>query len=370
MQIKIAFLISSFRTGGKERFTADILRQLDRARFDPFLCVMKGGELLDTIADQRVYANLALFRGDVFGVGWRLWRVFRREQPQIIVAVGNRLDSWWGRLIGAWMGIPVRILELHGVRVVGKPPFLPPDRWLKRLTTHYIAIGPDLRDQLIQREGIPPEKITLILNGVDTDKFSPKTPEDIARIKQECFQVPPNAPVIGCVAGLRHEKNLILLIEAAAQIPEVHLVIIGEGPERPRLEACIAQLGIQNRAHLLGLRQDVAALVPAFDAAALTSVTEATPLMVMEAAACGVPVVATAVGSIPDMIQDGKTGFLVFHREELVQKLVKLLSHPEQRQQMGQAARRHALENFSLQASTAARERLFSQLLEDRPPRL
>lgn len=367
MRVKVALLISSLRTGGKEKFTADVLRQLNQTRFDPFLCVMKGGELLDNLSGQRVYTNLARFRGDMLGVGWRLWQIFRREKPQIIVAVGNRLDSWWGRLIGAWMGIPVRILELHGVRKVGLPPLLPPDRWLK--PTHYIAIGPDLRDQLIRREGIPPEKITLILNGVDTEKFVPESSDEIARIKQEVFGLPPDMSVIGCVAGLRPEKNLPMLIEAAAQLPDAYVVIIGEGEERPRLEGMITRLNLQNRVRLLGRRSDVAAILPAFDIAVLTSVIEATPLSVMEAAACGVPMVAAAVGSIPAMIQDGQTGYVFRDRADLIQKLRELLDQPEKRQQMGQAARTYALEHFSLKASVTARERLFLQLLENRLPR-
>lgn len=369
--MKIAFLISSFRTGGKEKFTADVLRSIDHTQFDPFLCVMKDGGLLETIPNERVYKKLAFFRGDIFGVAWRLWRIFRKEQPQIIVAVGNRLDSWWGRFIGWWMGIPVRILEHHGERNAGQAPFLPPDRWVKRFTTHYIAIGPDLREQLIQREGISPEKITLILNGVDTHTFRPKSLEETHQIKQKVLGIPIDTPLIGCVAGLRHEKNLGLLIHAAAEIPKVQVMIIGEGPERLKLETLIRELKLENRVRLMGVRRDVADLLPAFDMVTLTSVTEATPLSLMEAMACGVPMVATAVGSIPDMVQNGKTGYVIppGNVQQLVEKLNFLLENPDLRQNMGQAAREHAVEHFSIKASVAAREKLFLQLLENSLPR-
>ncbi len=365
-RIKIGFLISSFRTGGKEKFTADVLTHLDKQQFDPFLCVMKDGELLDSIPDERVYQKLAWFRGDFVGVAWTLYRILRREKPQILVAVGNRLDSWVGRFIGWWLGVPVRILELHGARVVGNPPLMLPDRWLNPLTTHYLAIGPDMRDQLIQIEGIPPEKITLILNGVDTDIFRPQTQEKITQIRRDVFHVPSDVPLIGCVAGLRPEKNLGRLIRAVAQLPNAHLVIIGEGSERPKLERLIQELQAEKQVQLLGVRRDVADLLPAFEIVALTSLSEATPLAVMEAAACGIPVVATAVGSIPEMVKDGVTGFVIPSDDlgALVEKLTWLLAQPDQRQQMGQAARAHAIENFSLQASIHAREALFKKWVD------
>ena len=363
--IKIGLLISSFRTGGKENMTLAVLKHLDRRSFDPFLCVMNAGELLTEAADQRTYPRLARFRGDVPGFIWRLFRVLRWERPRVLVCLSYRVPGWAGRVLGWLLRIPVVIYELHGVEKVGERDLEWIDRVLMdRITTHMIAIGSEFCENLL-RDGVAAEKITVIRNGVDTNRFAPRP--NRAGLKANFLK----QPCIGCVTKMRPKKNLPLLIDAFAlvreSIPDAQLVIVGDGSERPALEAHIAQKRLQDSVHLLGLRSDIPDLLNAFDVLALSSTTEAAPLSILEAGACGLPVVSTAVGDVPEMIQHGVTGYLVESgdADALAHHLTTLLADANLRATMGAAAREFVEANFSIEASVRARGDLFIRLLEE-----
>ena len=366
--VKVGMIISSLRTGGKERMTVAVLEHLDRACFDPFLCVMKEGELLESLQNQRVYSRLMRFRGDVFGFAWRLFNILRRENPQILICLSYRIPGWTGRIVGKLSGIPVVIFELHGVERVGERDLELPDRLIFRhLTDHMIAIGEDFRKNLI-RDGVTPEQITVIRNGIDTDRFTPL--HDKSMLKRQIFGF--DAPVISNISSMRPKKNLPMLVDAFAivleKFPAARLVLIGDGSERENLEAYIAECGLRDKVLMTGKRQDVADLMRASDIIALSSTTEAAPLTILEAGACGVPVVSTAVGEIPDMIIDGETGFLVpsMDIKALAKRLCDLLGNDDLRAKMGAAAREYITANFSIKSSVRAREMLFIRLLTEK----
>jgi len=362
VSIKVGLLIASMRTGGKERMTAAVLQHLDRAQFDPFLCVMKDGELLDELSEQRVYKNLARFRGDVWGFAWRLLRVLQQERPAVLVCLSYRLPGWVGRFLAWGLGVPLVIYELHGVERPDERDLDWFDRHIfDRITHHMIAIGAEFKQNLL-RDGVAAQKITVIPNGVDTARFAPLPDKSVLGLAA-------GVPVIGCMTKMRPKKNLPLLVDAFAivqrALPQARLVIVGDGAERPTLVAHIQRLGLGESVQLLGLRRDVPELMNAFDVVALSSTTEAAPLAILEAGACGVPVVATAVGELPDMVIEGITGFLVPSGDSaaLAARLLEVLQDPALRQKMGQAARQHIAQNFSIQASVRARGALFLRLL-------
>lgn len=358
-KIKIAFLIASMRMGGKEKLSRLIFEGLDRAQFDPFLCVMKGGELLEGLPPERVYSPLAAFRGDIPGYLARLGGVLRHERPQIVYCLSFRLVGAVGRIL-AKLGGSRTVYELHGVERAGQPMLEWPDRLLfDGLTDHYIAISSHLQAEYL-RAGVGGHKISLIPNGVDTSVFTPQT------LPREVW--PGSGPVAACLANLRPEKNLPLLIEAfrlsLAQVPAARLMLIGEGSERPTLEAQIAAHGLGDHIRLLGARRDIPALLNQADVMALSSSTEAAPLSILEAQACGLPVVATAVGDVPRLIVEGETGFLVPSGDAgaMAERLARLLGDADLRARMGVAARQHVLQHYSFEQSLAARQELFLAL--------
>ncbi len=376
MTIKIVMIISSMRRGGRERVALDVLTGLDNTRFDPLLVVMKNGDLLDEAPPERVRARLAAFRGDVAGYTWRLWWLLRREQPQLIICVGNRWDSAVARLLAPLAGVRAVVLELHGVLDPHTAQMTPFDRWLKPLTTHYIAIGEHMQTYLREREGIPPQAITLIPNGIDTARYQPLGKDARRDGRQQHFGLTGTEPLVGCVAGLRPEKNHALLLRAFARLlstlPDAQLVLVGDGTERARIQATIAELKLDARVHVLGQRADVADLMPLFDIHVLSSHTEAAPLVILEAGACGVPTVSTRVGGVPDLIAHGETGWLTppHDADALAAGMHRLLSDSAERQRLGAALRQQVLARYSLRAALVAREALFERLVTPHEPKI
>jgi glycosyltransferase involved in cell wall biosynthesis len=213
--------------------------------------------------------------------------------------------------------------------------------------------------------GVDPHHLTCDPNGVDTRVFQPKRTRGALR---RFLQLPSTAPLVGFVGRLSHEKGPDVLVRAALILrqarPDVHVVFVGEGPCRGGLEALIAALKLQSCVHMIGVRQDMPSVYNELDVMASTSHTEAMPLAIMEAMACGLPVVATRTGGVPDMVQDGRTGWLttVGDFEDIARRLSMLLSDDEGRRRMGIAARKHAVTQWPLDGCVTRLTELIERL--------
>lgn len=203
-----------------------------------------------------------------------------------------------------------------------------------------------------------------IPNGIDVDRWATarrRLPQDVP--------VPDGAPVWAVVAALRGPKGHVPLVEAWARVvedhPDAHLLVVGEGPHRSALETRVHELGLGRRVHLLGRREDVPDLLAGVDGVVSASLTEALPTALVEAAACGLPVVATDAGGTRDVVLDGVTGRVVPVGDvtALATELSRLLSDPRTRAAYGAAARRRAEQVFSMQAWTRALHDLYAELV-------
>jgi glycosyltransferase involved in cell wall biosynthesis len=223
-----------------------------------------------------------------------------------------------------------------------------------------LALSPGHARYLIEREGVPEEKIRVVPNGVDLTRFENLPRRDAAR---ERLGIPPEAEVVGSVAMLRPEKNQALLLEAAARLrrrrPGLVVVLAGEGPERERLTARAGREDLAGTVRFLGSRADVPEILPAFDAFVLSSLpaVETQPVAVLEAMAAGVPVVATRVGDLEALLEEGRAGILVpsGDAEALARAVERLLDAPAERAALAGRGRAVA-ERFSLDASVRALE--------------
>jgi glycosyltransferase involved in cell wall biosynthesis len=221
--------------------------------------------------------------------------------------------------------------------------------------------------------GVPPERLTLIANGVDTEIFTPA--RDGARFRA-AIGVPDGAPLVGYVGRIAPEKGPDQFVRAAQYVcqrrPDVHFVLVGDGhlAEADEIASMIQQMGIGDRVHMAGLWQDVAEVYPALDIVAQTSRSEGMPLALLEAMACARPIVAIAVGGVPEIVEVGVTGWLAGpHDWQAVgQILLTALAHPEQLPQIGQAARQRAEERFNLRASVRLTADLFQELIRAAQP--
>jgi glycosyltransferase involved in cell wall biosynthesis len=212
--------------------------------------------------------------------------------------------------------------------------------------------------------GIPPDRIVLVPNGIP-----PLPPGDGMAIRRE-VGIPDGARVLVTLANLRPEKALHLMVEAVALLrashPDVYLLIAGGGDREP-LDALAAELGIADAVVLLGVRLDVANVLAAGDIAVISSDFEGSPLSAMEYLAAGLPVVATDVGGLPDLVRQGENGLLVPRRDPvaLAAAVGELLSDPARAAEMGERGRLLQREQFSLDAMIRRLEALYTDTLED-----
>jgi len=224
-----------------------------------------------------------------------------------------------------------------------------------------VTIADDVDDSLrrfYKIDGFP-----LIPNGIPVDDFrKPSIGRDRWR-KEEGYA--PTDVLFVCVARFKPQKNLALLVKAFAQgpalEPRAHLLVVGHGELRRDLERQIDALGLWEKAHVLGVRSDVPELLNAADVFVLSSDWEGNPLSVMEAMAAGTPVVSTAVGGVPELIEEGESGLLVppGDARALGGAMQYMLKNPEVRTSMGRASARRAVEHFDLRVMTEAYEELY-----------
>lgn len=214
-------------------------------------------------------------------------------------------------------------------------------------------------------------KVRLVPNAIDLSAFRA---EHAAESVRRLLGFAPGTPLVGVLAMLRVEKDLPTFLRAAALLrssdPETRFVIIGEGTERKRIESLIRELEISASVLLLGDRCDVPDLLAALDVFVLSSVTESFPNAILEAMVMGRPVVATRVGGIPELVEDGKTGFLVLPGDAsaMAQRIQQLLLDPALRRSMGDAGRLRAQRDFSPQRVKEALESLYDELLRKHHP--
>jgi glycosyltransferase involved in cell wall biosynthesis len=339
------FLVTEMPIGGAEKLLAEILRRMDRRRFAPELCCLKRfGRLGEELLRETPAFTGLLTRKYDFTVLWRLTRLMRRRQIDAVVTVGAGDKMFWGRLAARLAGVPVVCSALHSTGAPERVERL--NRMLAPLTDAFIAVAESQGRYLAEHEGCPAAKIRVIAAGVDVGRFSPRPPNPRMRAELE---LQPQSPVAAIVAVLRPEKNHQMFLCVAAtvrgRLPEARFLIVGDGPERPKLESLAAELGVADSVRFLGARSDVNDVLSLADVVLLTSHTEASPLCLLEAMATGKPVVATRVGSVAETVLPGVTGYLVDagNVQEMSERVIELLADRQRAASMGAAGREQVL---------------------------
>jgi glycosyltransferase involved in cell wall biosynthesis len=363
--LRVMFVATSMTTGGEEILLVEILRRMDRARFAPELCCLKylGGLGESMAREVPAVAGLLSHKWDL-RVLPRLARVLRQRQIDAVVTVGTGGDKmFWGRLAAWFAGVPVIVSAIHSMGWPLRVEWL--NRRLAPITDAFIAAAPAHAGHLVAHEGCPAEKVHVICNGVDSHRFRPQPP--CAQLRAQ-LRLPQEAPVVGIVAEIRREKNHSLWLRVAADVhravPTAHFLIIGDGAERKSLESQAASLGIAEAVHFCGRRKDVPDLLSLMDVFLLTSKMEANPVSILEALSCGKPVVSTNVGSIPEKVVDGVTGYLAgpSDQEGLAQGVLAILANPRLAAAMGRAGREAVVRHYSVEQMVAGYENLIQEL--------
>ncbi len=219
-----------------------------------------------------------------------------------------------------------------------------------RFATRFIAVSEPDAERMVQIEHVPADKVMVMPTAyVPRNGTASATTTDI----RTELGLSSDSPLVATAAIMRPQKALEVLLEAISlllvRVPDAHLVIAGDGPERAMLEDRTRGLGLQDRVHMLGVRHDVDAILKAADVAALSSDYEGMPLFTFESAASGTPLVATDVGALTNLVDDGHSGLLVPPRdpEALADGLAMLLTDPARRERMAAAATAR-LERFTI----------------------
>ncbi len=243
-------------------------------------------------------------------------------------------------------------------------------RWANRgtwgLQQHVVAVS-EAVERSIPRRIRRRAALTVIPNGVPVDDLGPD-PAAARRFRSN-LGIDPDAPLVGHVAVFRREKRLDLWLEAAAaltrKLPSCRFALVGYGPQRSALEKQAARLGLGERVHFTGLLEDVRPALSALDLLLSTSRFEGLPLTLLEAMATSVPVVATAVGGVPELITHDQNGVLVESADatSLAEAVALLLEQPDRRRRLARAARATVAERFSSRAMQRRLEELYLQVL-------
>jgi glycosyltransferase involved in cell wall biosynthesis len=242
------------------------------------------------------------------------------------------------------------------------------DAWANRSATRVIAVSESIRNFLISDEGVDPDRIVTLSNGIDALAFVETNAEKRSQARS-VLGLPPEAFVIGGMGRLVAQKNFTLFLEVAARVipdhPSAFFAIAGTGPHAEKLKARAHTLGIADRVRFLGHVTDRLSLYHAFDALLMTSNFEGTPMVLLEAMSCGLPVVASSVDGIAEVCTNNRDALLIAPGDAggFVSSVERILSDNNLRSEIGKNARATVLERHEIHKLTAQIESLYDDIL-------
>ena len=364
---RVLYIDSSERIfGGGQISLLELLANIDKTKFLPLVIVSKEGKLKKEIkklgAECRVIPMPSLRWLNPFHFLAGIWRIFiytSKKKVKLIHSNTSRATLYAGP-VAKILGIP---LVWH-VRIPHPDNLL--DRILVPFCSRIVAVSRCVKRRFGEFKKI---KVKIVYNGVDTKKFSPGLAEDDVRKK---FQINSKDIVIGAVGRLSPEKGLEYLISAIRDVvnvyPRTKVLVVGNGDDRYRLslQAKVKDLELSSHIIFAGFYEDMPQILRCMDIFSLPSLSEGFNRSLLEAMACGLPVVATSVGGNIEIVQNGVNGLLVppGNPEALASAVTELLKDKEKARKMGLEGQRLVEENFSMEKNVEKIERLYLQILE------
>lgn len=353
---RLVLLLEELKFGGTQRQTLELLRGLDRSRFSPEIwCLRSGDDLAETARELEVPVHW-LGRADWVTPGalLNLWRRIRAGGIDLLVLL-TVVPNIWGRLFSRGAGRPGVVGTCRG----GGSPRRQYERWLFPLADHLIVNTFELKDRVLASRPDQAERVSVILNGVNLERFHPPD------------SPPPGPPVILCVARLVPDKDHATLIKAFARLadshPQAELWLVGAGELEEKLKGLAREMA-PGRVKFQPTTLDPAPLYQRASVFVLASQKEALPNVVLEAMASGLPVAATSAGGLPEVVKHGETGLVspVGDDTALAASLARLLDDPELAVRLGRGGRESAEKRFSLDEMVRAHQEIFQRVLAQR----
>lgn len=355
--MRILHLIEGLGWGGAERRLFNDVVRLN-GRFSHTVAHLTGnggmGELFDRHGIERI---------DLRARGWTdpraVWRVrnlIRRIRPDLIHTQLFGADLH-GRIAGRLERVPVLSTVQSSIYECSDPFFRSParerlDRWTaRRWTRHLVAVSEFVKESLVKRFDLSPERVTVIPNAVDPAPYQAATGEERAAIRR-ALETPADGPVFITVGRLDPPKGHRFALEALSRLkPSLGRWtwwVVGDGVSRPALERKVWQMGLESQVRFLGIRQDVPRLLAAGDLFLFPSVSEGLPVALLEGMAAGKPCVAFRTGPMPEVVEDGKTGLLAEpgSADAFGRAITVLLEDTALRERMGHAGQERVARHF------------------------
>jgi sugar transferase (PEP-CTERM/EpsH1 system associated) len=356
--LRILHIVLSLKVGGLEKFVVDLCNNYPPQVYSKIACLEEVGELgklcnsIECVSlDKKAGIDLSMIN--------KLRTIIKKDKIQLI-HTHNQGPNFYGSLSGFLCGIPV-VHTKHGQNDYENKKRVILDRISSFFTNKIVCVSKDAQNICNNVIKIPRKKVTVILNGIDTEKFCPKISGKIFFDEHQL--------IIGNVARLAEEKDQRTLLEAAKILKEwkynIKIVFVGDGLLRPKLEKNVRDYGLDEEVVFFGTRHDVDQIVPEFDIFVLPSTTEGISLTLLEAMSCGIPIIATDVGGNPEVVVDGQTGSLVPAKDPLAiaKKIEWLFKESVLRRKMGTLGRQRVKELFSIKKTAEQYFNLYCDIL-------
>ena len=372
----IVHVIYRLDVGGLENGLVNLINRLPASQYRHAIVSLTDVSDFQQRIKRRDVPCLALNKrpGNDIGMLWKLWRLFREMRPAIVhsrnlAALEAQLPAWLA-------GVPCRIHGEHGRDVYDMDGTSRKYRWVRQLyqplVHRYVPLSQELEVYLREQVGVPDAKIRPICNGVDVEHFRPGEKYNRRLVLPPGF-ANEDSILIGTVGRLEVIKDQLTLVRAFSELcssspgdKRLRLVLIGDGSQQDKIEAQLAKDGIRDRVWLAGSREDIAELLAAMDVYVLPSLAEGISNTLLEAMACGLPVVATRVGGNAELVVEGETGLLVSRADPqaMAQALRQYVNDSNLRDSHGKAARQRAVTQFSITGMTDRYLNVYDELCQ------
>lgn len=381
--LRVLHLITTMPVGGAESLILTTIRELDSQAFTSVICCIQDKGPLGEETERQGIPVVALGRMQRKGfdrrvVGDLVSRI-RRERIDVIHCHLHHA-ALYGRLAARRARIP-SVVTVHNVYAKPKWHRRLLNRWLAKSTARVVAVSAAVGEDVLRYDRIDPERLMVIPNGIDLARAQSALTKEEARQR---LGLPPDAQVIGCVGRLEAQKGHRFLLEALAALRTCprglahpagnpYPLIVGDGGELGALRQSVAELGLDDRVRLLGTRRDIADILRALDLFVLPSLWEGLPLALLEAMAAGVPVIASQVGGVGEVLEGGECGVALPAGDiaALSAAIGDLLSDTERRCALGQRGAERVKQRYSAQAMVARLADIYATSVNDndRPER-
>lgn len=375
----IAHVIHHLMIGGLENGVVNLINTLPKDRYRHCIVCMTDASPSFMARlhkpDVQVYQIHKKPLGNDLAALGRVYRLFRQLRPAIVHS--RNLTALEAQVPASLAGVPIRIHGEHGRDMDDLDGSKRKFQWIRRLYSpfvhQYVALSQDLRDYLVYKVGISPKRIAQIYNGVDAERFAPCAAT--APLPGLPFGDRPGV-VFGTVGRLQAVKGQLNLLQAfaltratlAAEGIPIKLVLVGDGPMAPKLQAFVTERGLTNEVHFAGAQDNVPDYIRAFDVFVLPSLAEGISNTVLEAMSTGLPVIASAVGGNPELVADGQSGCLVpaADPQRLAEAMLRYGRDTSLRLSHGRQGRERINQCFSLTRMVANYGSIYDQWLDKR----